>query len=87
MTYTKKAAFQNLGTWVTGSEEIDENLKLTFCAKVFDEGSDYGINEGKISKLEIRFGGEIVCNYDRGWDVRPTKEVKPFYDSILAEFN
>ena len=56
-------------------------------AKVFEEGSHFGINEGRISKLEIRRDKQILLNYDRDWDIKPNKEVKPVYERILAEFN
>jgi len=87
MEYTKNPAFQKLGNWIKGREEFDENLDITFCAKVFEESSEFGIDGGKISKLEIRLGSEILCNYDRGWDVYPTEEVLPIYEGILAQFN
>ena len=34
--------------------------------------SKYGINNGRISKLTLKIDDEIVCNYDRGWDIKPT---------------
>lgn len=40
-------------------------------AKVYAEGSVYGIHGGKISKLQIKMDGQIVANYDRGWDLFP----------------
>ena len=42
-----------------------------YWVKAYEEGSVYGINEGRISKLEIRIGGETVVHYDRGWDIEP----------------
>ena len=42
-----------------------------YWIKVYEEGSQFGINGGKISKLMLKRGGKIVCNYDRGWDVKP----------------
>jgi hypothetical protein len=58
-----------------------------FEAKVFDAGSKYGIDGGKVSKLYIRSAskGEI-CNYDRGWDVKPTPENKAEYDAVMKLF-
>ena len=56
----------------------------------FDEPSQYGIKKGRISKLCIRNKrnrGDWLCNYDRGWDVRPAKEVKDFYDEIIKKYN
>jgi hypothetical protein len=40
--------------------------------KQYDEGSQFGIDGGRISKLMLKRNGEIVCNYDRGWDVEPS---------------
>jgi hypothetical protein len=83
----KMTKFQSYGTWVKGREEFNEALDITFWAKVFTEGSHFGINGGKISKLMIKLGNETLCLYDRGWDIEPSEEVTPFYESILAQFN
>ena len=82
-----KPVFQIHGAWVEGHEEFDGEIDIIFCAKVFAEGSHFGIDGGKISKLEIRIGNEILCSYDRGWDIEPSEEATPFYESILAQFN
>lgn len=59
-----------------------------FSAKVFEEPSEYGIDEGRISKLNISKTGEILCSYDRGWDILPkTEEVKAVYQDIVKRFN
>ena len=42
-----------------------------FLAKVYDEPSEYGINEGRISKLTIKIDGQTTLCYDRGWDIEP----------------
>jgi hypothetical protein len=86
---TKKPTFQGMGTWVTGDTDFDgTNVKLTFQIKVFDTPSHHGINgSGRISKLEIRLGNEILAQYDRGWGVEPTEEVMPIYEGILDEYN
>ena len=42
-----------------------------YLAKVYDEPSVYGINEGRISKLQIKIDGVEVAAYDRGWDLEP----------------
>jgi hypothetical protein len=42
-----------------------------YFAKVYDTGSKFGINAGRVSKLEIREdknNGITVYNYDRGLD-------------------
>lgn len=68
-----KNPFEGFGQW---KEAIIENkgkdYKVTF--KQFEEGSEFGINGGRISKLTINKGKEKVANYDRGWDIEPTDE-------------
>lgn len=58
-----------------------------FIAKVFDEGSMFGIEEGRVSLLQIRkentsgwYG--VFCNYDRGWDIKPEDDLE---ESISME--
>ena len=62
-----------------------------YCqAKVYSEGSVYGINEGRVSKLCVSSGkawkglSDTVYNYDRGLDKceLPQAEV----DAIVAAF-
>jgi hypothetical protein len=55
---------------------------------VYGEGSDYGIDEGRISKLMLKRDGKIVCNYDRGWDVRPRDpDTKQALESLKKTYN
>lgn len=64
------------GNWVEGTIE-----GFRFQAKVFNEGSEYGINEGRVSKLMVwdeakrQANQDIfkasILNYDRGWDIEP----------------
>ncbi len=56
--------------WKEGSIRVGSSI-FHYWAKVYDEGSIYGINGGRISKLTLKRDGEFVCNYDRGWDVEP----------------
>ena len=44
-----------------------------FCAKVYDLPSKYGINEGRISKLNVKDvnTNTEVIGYDRGWYLEP----------------
>lgn len=49
-------------------------ISCKYCVKHFEEGSEWGINGGRISKLEIRVDGQITANYDRGWDIEPKDE-------------
>ena len=64
------------GRWLKGTIDGYE-----FFALVFQKGSKYGINGGRISKLAVRHKLEsltdvsrYIINYDRGWDIEPKTE-------------
>lgn len=75
--------------WKQGTISIPgtgENYR--YYAKVYETGSDYGIGEGCISKLEIRKDGQILYNYDRGLDFDSLdKGGKAAYQIILEKYN
>ena len=50
------------------------NTICHYWVKHYEEGSVFGIDGGRISKLMIRIDGKVTCNYDRGWDVEPADE-------------
>ena len=65
-----------------------------FCCKHFAEPSQWGIEAdaehgpGRVSKLEMRRAGRIVCNYDRGWDIEPKDEsTRLAYMILLQQYN
>lgn len=69
--------------WTKGS--IDG---YDYTVKHYEIGSEFGINEGRISKLDIRKDGRIVVNYDRGWDIEPTDEqAKAVLAKIMEMYN
>lgn len=57
----------------------------------FDEPSQWGIGNGRISRLLVTSDdedGKWVIHYDRGWDVRPKDaETKAILKAILQEFD
>ena len=78
--------------WLNGTitvEDEQENLvEVSYYLKRFDNPSDYGIDNGRISKLELRLNGETVCNYDRGWDIEPTcTEAEIALELLIEEHN
>ena len=60
--------------------------KYQWQAKVYDEGSDYGINGGRVSKLWMKDtkSGEVVVEYDRGWSIGEDK--KSIWGPIVDKF-
>lgn len=56
--------------------------------KVFEKGSEFGIDGGKISKLFIRDSDRnVLANYDRGWDIEPSEEIAPLIDYLMMMYN
>ncbi len=68
--------------------------KYNFQAKLFDVGSEFGIEGGRVSKLSIwdeevriekqNFLESCIVNYDRGWDIQPRPEIKTYFDSVMS---
>jgi hypothetical protein len=66
---------------------VNRYPEYTFHAKVYDIGSVHGIEQGRISKLQVRRGDRIVMNYDRGWDQSPVSHRdRKVLREILAGF-
>lgn len=58
-----------------------------FEAKVYEEGSKFGIDDGRVSKLFIRdAAGRTILSYDRGWDVLPETDEHCALASALLEY-
>lgn len=53
-------------------------------AQVFDEPSRHGIAGGRISRLRLWRGSALVANFDRGWDIRPTFNIRPLLEWLEA---
>lgn len=70
--------------WREGSVNIGEDI-FHYWIKQYVGSSVYGIEGGRISKLMITRGGEIVCNYDRRWDIKPVDEDTAFALAILIK--
>lgn len=74
--------------WIKGEYE-----GYKYSAKVFQEPSEYGIiltdeeNEGKISKLEVRKNGKVICCYDREWLRLPTEKHMDSVSEIIRKYN
>ena len=81
--------------WLEGTIGISKNktagkeyIAVHYSIKVYDKPSKFGINHGKISKLQLRQDGEIFANYDRGWDIYPaTKEAEIALCILLNQHN
>ena len=59
-----------------------------YQVKHYEEGSQYGIGEGRISKLSIRKDDVELYNYDRGLDFdNLNKGGKATYAKILEQYN
>lgn len=68
--------------WKEGSLRLGGDI-FHYGMKQYEEGSQFGIDGGRISKLMLKRNGEIVYNYDRGLDVAPVDENTVFALEIL----
>lgn len=69
--------------WITGWY-VKDGKGYYVNAKVYMEPSEYGINNGPVSKFSISDEKDnLILNYDRSWDVRPAPEYKEVYREIL----
>lgn len=87
--YTEGYQPQTDSHWKNGRIEI-RGITFRYWVKQFDEGSEFGIDGGKVSKLTIKNEntGKEVVNYDRGWDIKPkTKTEQAALDWVLRDFN
>ena len=60
--------------WSKGIIEVD-GTEVTYEVKHFEEGSEFGIAGGRISKLLCKAKGEIILHYERGWNKKPKTEL------------
>ena len=73
--------------WSEGSIKVKNSI-FHYWVKHYDEPSEYGINEGRVSKLMLKRNGEIVYNFDRGLDVEVADEDTELALAILLkEYN
>ena len=69
--------------WITGWY-VKDGKGYYINAKVYMEPSEYGINNGPVSKFSISDEKDnLILNYDRGWDIKPAPEYKEVYREIL----
>lgn len=73
--------------WVNGIVD-----RYEFSALILKEASKSAIDKGKVSKLSIldpiirentnSFIAACIVNYDRGWDISPSKIAEPYYRKV-----
>ena len=61
--------------WKVDTITIDD-CTFEYEAKVYDKPSQFGINEGRISKLFIYDSDDnVLAAYDRGWVKNPVNDI------------
>lgn len=70
--------------WINGNVSAN-GKEYRINAKVFLDGSEFGIDNGQISKLFIvdKSTNKTIVNYDRGWETKPDKSFEPIYAEII----
>ena len=73
--------------WNEGTVSVNGEI-FHYWMKQYEEGSEFGINGGRISKLMIKRSGREVYNYDRGEDIEPIdKNTETALEIILKRNN
>lgn len=74
--------------WEQGTLQI-ENQTVKYWCKVLDQKSaTFGIDGGRIIKMELRIDKACTLNYDRGWDIEPEDEASQLaYMALLKKYN
>ena len=74
--------------WEKGTLLI-EGTSVKYWVKHYEQPSEeYGIDGGRISKMELRVNGKVTLNYDRGWDIEPEDEASQLaYAALLKQYN
>ena len=74
--------------WEEGYLSTDSGQSVKYFVKHYEERSQFGIDGGRISKLQMFVDGQEVANYDRGWDVWPVSaDVQGAYRTLLRRWN
>ena len=69
--YRKQAkTTDNNRLWHEGALKVYGD-SFHYWVKQYNTPSQYGIDGGRVIKLCIKRDGIEVCNYDRGWDIKP----------------
>lgn len=73
--------------WKQGSIKVGGST-ISYWVKSFEEGSQFGIDKGRISKLMLKRDDRVIANYDRGWDIMPIdSEAEAALAELMKKFN
>ena len=75
--------------WDIGEIKIGRKV-ISYQVKHYEEGSRFGIEGGRISKLWLfdKADRTVLASYERGWDKKPrTAAARKAYAMLIKEFN
>lgn len=78
--------------WTQGAIGIPSGncgmTSVSYWVKHYENESQFGIDNGRISKLTLVQNSKVVYNYDRGEDIAPqTSEAETALAILLKEYN
>ncbi len=73
------------GNWVTGKAIGYDDAEVQ--VKIFAQGSEYGLEGGRISKLWLRDNKtyKVLANFDRRWDQKPKGKKDMLYVAMMIK--
>jgi len=73
--------------WNQGNIKVGGST-INYWVKSFEEGSQFGIENGRISKLMLKRDGKVIANYDRCWDTMPIdSEAEAALALLMTKYN
>lgn len=70
--------------WTKGQLDY-QSQTVDYIAKVSDQSSEVGIDEGRVFKLDIEVADRTIASYDRGWDIYPeTESEEDILEAVLT---
>lgn len=88
-TFEISSDTRQIDNWIRAVMTWD-GVRYKVTAKLFDEESVFGIDNGRISKLTVRSekDDEEIINYDRGWDKYPRdQKLLSMLKRLIKELN
>ena len=74
--------------WTQGTIGNGGMTSVSYWVKHYENESQFGIDNGRISKLTLVQDSKVVYNYDRGEDIEPqTSEAEKALAILLKEYN
>lgn len=83
----KQRKLEEKTMWTEGTIQVGKST-FHYWVKHYEEPSIFGYEEGRASKISLRWNGKTVFNFDRGMDIPPEdEETETALAILLKQYN